>query len=450
MRHAGYQGSQEYQTSQEYQGSQEYQVPQEYQAPDSYRTSAVITEPNRRYTGTDQRRVRRAADQSGPGGLPPVSDGSDDPTAYVGLTPPGPGRGPTPGAWRQRGRGLLAGMTTGLLAAAVAITVAILAAALLRPPASPVTAVAAMLRSAGMTSFAARHLGARGHLVLLTLAWLAVAAVAMAFGLIARARRAAGVIGMIAVFGAAAAFSVLTRSGSRAVDVVPALLGGVAGALALAVLASAASPQVVLARAVTRVRGGYQRTGELDVVGTNRRRFLLASLSVTAVAAAAGVSGRLLMRKGVTVAPPKVAGPVQKLPPLPASARLDNIAGISPFYTPDGRFYRVDTAVVVPRVTTQEWKLRIHGMVDKPIDINYEDLLAGRSCSVTSRSSACRSRSAAATSVTRAGRGRGWPTCCARPACTRGPARSSCATPTAWPSACPPRRSWTAGTRCWR
>ena len=307
---------------------------------------------------------------------PPVSDGSDDPTAYVGLAPPGPGRGPTPGAWRRRGRGLLAGMTTGLLAAAVAITVAILAAALLRPKASPVSAVAAMLRSAASTSFAARHLGAHGHIVLLTLAWLAVAAVAMTFGLIARRRRAAGVIGMIAVFGAAAAFSVLTRSGSQAVDVVPALLGGVAGALALAVLASAASPQVVLARAVTRVRGGYQRTGELDVVGTNRRRFLLASLSVTAVAAAAGVSGRLLMRKGVTVAPPEVAGPVQKLPPLPASARLDNIAGISPFYTPDARFYRVDTAVVVPRVTTQEWKLRIHGMVDKPIEINYEDLLS--------------------------------------------------------------------------
>ena len=295
-------------------------MPQEYQGPDGYRTSAVITEPTA-YTGLISDEFAAPLINPAPVDSPPASDGEEDPTAYVGLTPPEPGRGPTPGAWRQRGRGLLAGMTTGLLAAAVAITVAILAAALLRPPASPVTVVAAILRSAGMTGFAARHLGARGHLVLLTLAWLAVAAVAMAFGLIARRRRAAGVIGMIAVFGAAAAFSVLTRSGSRAVDVVPALLGGVAGALALAVLASAASPQVVLARAVTRVRDGYQRTGELDVVGTNRRRFLLASLSVTAVAAAAGVSGRLLMRKGVTVAPPKVAGPVQKLPPLPASAQ---------------------------------------------------------------------------------------------------------------------------------
>jgi DMSO/TMAO reductase YedYZ molybdopterin-dependent catalytic subunit len=370
-----YQASQGYQRSQGYQSSQGNQTSQEYQAPGGYRTSAVITEPPA-YPGPVSDEFATPVINPAPVDSPPASDGDEDPTAYVGLAPPGPGRVPTPGAWRRRGRGLLAGMTTGLLAAAVAITVATLAAALLRPQASPVSAVARMLRSAAMTSFAARHLGAREHIILLTLAWLAVAAVAMTFGLIARRRRAAGVIGMTAVFGAAAAFSVLARPGSQAADVVPSLLGGLAGAIALALLASAAAPQVVLARAVTRVRGGYQRTGELDVVGTNRRRFLLASLSVTAVAAAAGVSGRLLMRKGVTVAPPEVAGPVQKLPALPASARLDNIAGISPFYTPDGRFYRVDTALVVPRVTTQGWKLRVHGMVDKPIEINYEDLLS--------------------------------------------------------------------------
>ena len=59
-----------------------------------------------------------------------------------------------------------------------------------------------------------------------------------------------------------------------------------------------------------------------------------------------------------------------------ASAKLDNIAGISPFYTPNDRFYRVDTALVVPKVTTQEWKLRIHGMVGKPISINFKELLS--------------------------------------------------------------------------
>ncbi|HXP55652.1 MAG TPA: molybdopterin-dependent oxidoreductase, partial [Streptosporangiaceae bacterium] len=189
-------------------------------------------------------------------------------------------------------------------------------------------------------------------------------------------RRAAGVIGMAAAFGAVAAFAVLTRPGSRAADVIPALLGGVAGAAALALLAGAAAPQVVLARAVVRVRAGYRRTGELDVVGTNRRRFLLASLTVSAAVAAAGTAGQLLTRRGVKAPKPEVAGPIQKLPPLPASAELNNIAGISPFYTPNADFYRVDTAVVVPNVTTAEWKLRVHGMVDKPVTIDFEDLLS--------------------------------------------------------------------------
>jgi DMSO/TMAO reductase YedYZ molybdopterin-dependent catalytic subunit len=198
----------------------------------------------------------------------------------------------------------------------------------------------------------------------------------MALGLIARRRRAAGVIGMTAVFGVAGAFGVIARPGSHAADVLPSLIGGVAGAVALAVLASAAEPQVVLARAVTRVRSGSRRTGEVDVVGTNRRRFLLASLPVAAVAATAVVGGRLLTRPGAKTAPPEVAGPVEKAPVLPASAKLDSTAGISPFYTPNARFYRVDTALVVPKLTPQDWKLRIHGMVDKPIEIDYQDLMS--------------------------------------------------------------------------
>jgi DMSO/TMAO reductase YedYZ molybdopterin-dependent catalytic subunit len=70
-----------------------------------------------------------------------------------------------------------------------------------------------------------------------------------------------------------------------------------------------------------------------------------------------------------------VAGPLQKAPPLQPGAEL-TVPGISPFYTPNASFYRVDTALVVPQLTTANWQLRIHGMVDKPISINYDDLLA--------------------------------------------------------------------------
>ena len=60
--------------------------------------------------------------------------------------------------------------------------------------------------------------------------------------------------------------------------------------------------------------------------------------------------------------------------PLPADETL-NIAGLSPFYTPNSTFYRVDTALVVPQVAADTWQLRIHGMVDKPVTLTFGDLV---------------------------------------------------------------------------
>ena len=60
--------------------------------------------------------------------------------------------------------------------------------------------------------------------------------------------------------------------------------------------------------------------------------------------------------------------------PLPADETL-NITGLSPFYTPNSDFYRVDTALVVPQVAADTWQLRIHGMVDKPVTLTFGDLV---------------------------------------------------------------------------
>jgi DMSO/TMAO reductase YedYZ molybdopterin-dependent catalytic subunit len=61
------------------------------------------------------------------------------------------------------------------------------------------------------------------------------------------------------------------------------------------------------------------------------------------------------------------AAPVDVNPPVP---------GITPYVTANGEFYRVDTAFVVPRVTTDAWALQVHGLVDNPFKITYADLLA--------------------------------------------------------------------------
>jgi DMSO/TMAO reductase YedYZ molybdopterin-dependent catalytic subunit len=60
---------------------------------------------------------------------------------------------------------------------------------------------------------------------------------------------------------------------------------------------------------------------------------------------------------------------------VPAAAQLD-VAGLDPVVTPNDRFYRIDTALQVPRVDAASWRLRVTGMVDRPLELSLDDLLA--------------------------------------------------------------------------
>ena len=299
-----------------------------------------------------------------------------DPTAYQGLEGylrgTGPGGGAVAGGWR-RGRGILTGIATGLLAGGVAIGVAILAAAFVRPQASPVIAIGDAL----LGRASARVFGPSDKLILLAAIYAVIAVLAMAIGLLARRRLAGGVTGMAAL-GAFGAFVALTRPESHATDVIPSLTGGAAGVAALVLLVRAGSPQVILAAAVQRGRGGYRRAAEPEVVGTNRRNFLLAGATAAGAAVVAGVAGKVLGKQALSTGGSgnavAIPAPLQKAPPLQPGAEL-TVPGISPFYTPNASFYRVDTALVVPQLTTASWQLRIHGMVEKTITINYDDLI---------------------------------------------------------------------------
>jgi DMSO/TMAO reductase YedYZ molybdopterin-dependent catalytic subunit len=119
----------------------------------------------------------------------------------------------------------------------------------------------------------------------------------------------------------------------------------------------------------------------------DRRKFLGAAGATAVTAAAAGVGGELLLGKRFR-RPPSAAMPAGPAPrpskvpkleiapmtPLPGDETL-NITGLSPFYTPDSDFYRVDTALVVPQVAADSWELRIHGMVDKPVTLTFDQLI---------------------------------------------------------------------------
>jgi DMSO/TMAO reductase YedYZ molybdopterin-dependent catalytic subunit len=108
----------------------------------------------------------------------------------------------------------------------------------------------------------------------------------------------------------------------------------------------------------------------------NRRKFLTASLTTAGLAAAAGIGGEELgdKRFSVNTAQVKLGSPTVKAAPLPKNTEL-NIPGLSPFYTPDASFYRVDTAIIPPAIEPSSWQLRIHGMVNNPMTITFDQLM---------------------------------------------------------------------------
>ena len=85
-----------------------------------------------------------------------------------------------------------------------------------------------------------------------------------------------------------------------------------------------------------------------------------------------GGSAAAAARGDVTLPKPATAAPSL------ASGTSFDVPGISPFLTSNREFYRVDTALSVPDVPIDGFTLRIHGMVDREIELSYEDLLKRR------------------------------------------------------------------------
>ncbi|MEU2509030.1 sulfite oxidase [Streptomyces sp. NPDC007863] len=282
-------------------------------------------------------------------------------------------------------RGALAGLTAGYTALAVAGLIE----ALVRPAAGPVTVVGGAVvdrTPAPVKDFAIRAFGENDKTVLQLGILVLLALCAASLGIVALRHRYAGALGVLA-FGLVGAAAALSRPDSTGLgDAVPSLGGSVAGAVVLYVLAREA---VLAGDAVlvgesprdTGVRGASGSSGRGGRSGRGRRGFLTA-LAVTAVAATgAGALGRMLSGRRGRDAEASRAGlvlppPASPAPAVPRGARLD-VPGISAFTTPNRDFYRVDTALVVPEVDADTWRLRIHGEgVPRPRTFTLDDLLA--------------------------------------------------------------------------
>ena len=100
---------------------------------------------------------------------------------------------------------------------------------------------------------------------------------------------------------------------------------------------------------------------------------MLGALSAGAVVTAA--AGRSLnQRFSATGSRSDIALPTPpaSLPAIPEAAQAP---GAASFITSNADFYRIDTALTVPQIPAETWSLRIHGMVEREIELSYDELL---------------------------------------------------------------------------
>lgn len=181
-------------------------------------------------------------------------------------------------------------------------------------------------------------------------------------------------IGIIAIMGAAALMlgrAARTRRHTAVAGFAAfGAAGWAAGAAVTSVLGAVAGCAVLLRVLVPRLQVPGPSQAPL---GWDRRRFLVASGGVATVAAAAGLgaerirSGReATVRRQTEVPLPEVSTAAA----VPDGAEL----GPEPFLTPNNEFYRIDTALSLPRADLAKWRLTIDGDVRNPLSFSYDDL----------------------------------------------------------------------------
>jgi DMSO/TMAO reductase YedYZ molybdopterin-dependent catalytic subunit len=251
----------------------------------------------------------------------------------------------------------LEGIVAGVLAIGIATLLAglfnVLGMAGGQPSPVPAVAEAFIDRTPPwLKDFATSTFGTNDKLALLVGMLLILTVVCAGVGLLTRRHVTPGLIAFALVGGLGIA-AVLSRPGRVPGDAAPTLIGVVVGLWyltrgarpATAAVATNPSRRVVLGAIV----GGAAAYLGLVVGGG----------AALATASRAAATRTLRLRNRVSVPP----GADLKLP------------GLTPFIVPNDAFYRIDTAFVVPRVDANSWRLRVTGMVDREVEIDWNTLL---------------------------------------------------------------------------
>lgn len=283
----------------------------------------------------------------------------------------------------------------GVLAAAFGVAIGTLFAAFIEPAYAPIEVVASTaidIPPAVVKEWATSTFGTASKSVVVGVVTVTVIVVSAWAGVSARLRPRFGIQVML-VAGVVGAVAALLRPVDAFLAPLPSLVAGVAAALALWLLLRLAQPDATGAPesvpdmptdGLKEVSPGYQDLPGRESLGmsaevqsVSRRGVLLGIGGVVVVGGAALASARWLTTRASAVASRVAAvlpSPTEVLPPLPASVQAP-VPGMTPFVTPNADFYRIDTAVIVPQVTAEEWTLSFDGMVRRPFTITYAELL---------------------------------------------------------------------------
>jgi DMSO/TMAO reductase YedYZ molybdopterin-dependent catalytic subunit len=260
-----------------------------------------------------------------------------------------------------------AGAIAGFLAAASGVAVGTGVAALLQGVPSPIESVgnrAVDYAPPFLKEFAVKQFGTADKPVLIGGVVATLALIAIVAGIVGRTRPrlAVAAVSLLGVLAVAAAAIDRTTTASRALTLVPSIVTLAVSLGALLVL-------------LANLRG-RQDAAAAHPLGLGRRGFLKASIGVTALVVVGGAVGRLFgdaaaaaSRAGIRL--PRAAKPAAAVPEGAQAV----VEGISPYVTPNRDFYRVDTALRIPDVPAEGWSLRIHGMVDRELNLSFRDLM---------------------------------------------------------------------------
>jgi DMSO/TMAO reductase YedYZ molybdopterin-dependent catalytic subunit len=268
----------------------------------------------------------------------------------------------------------------GVAAVGVALAVGELLGALSTRLVSPVTAVSqelVPLAPPALVAWAIDALGQANTVVLEAGTVVVALAIGAGTGVLARRSLTAAAL-VFAAFAAVGAVASLAQPGITSVGAVV----GPAAAAAVGVL----TLWVLERRLGEAPTDGASRAGVPTDPPLPRRSVLGLAAGLGAAAAVTAAGSRLLLSRyvgGTDPASVTLPAPARALGQVPAGATLE-VDGLTPLLTPNDRFFRIDTALAVPRVDLDGWTLAVRGMVERELELTYDDLLAGRLVEVDS------------------------------------------------------------------